>query len=150
MTIDDADNDGMSDTWEMQYFGTLSRDGNGDFDGDGLIDRLEFEAGSDPTLPDTDRDGFNDLKEWIAGTGIRDNTSYFEIARCSTVTNEGTFCLEWDSVTGRVYSVYSATNLLSPSWVTNLYQSPGTGTRRVYTNNDSLYKKYFRLGVKLE
>jgi len=45
----DSDGDGMDDDWEMAYFGTLARDGAGDFDGDGLTDRQEFLAGTDPT-----------------------------------------------------------------------------------------------------
>src|SRR5205823_4864053 len=31
------------------YFGTLARDGTGDFDGDGLSDLAEYLAGTDPT-----------------------------------------------------------------------------------------------------
>jgi hypothetical protein len=45
----DSDGDGMDDDWEMAYFGTLSRDGTGDFDGDGQTDLQEFLAGTDPT-----------------------------------------------------------------------------------------------------
>ena len=36
--IVDTDGDGMDDQWEMYYFGTLARDGTGDFDGDGVSD----------------------------------------------------------------------------------------------------------------
>jgi hypothetical protein len=39
----------MDDDWEMAYFGTLARDGTGDFDGDGQTDLEEFRAGTDPT-----------------------------------------------------------------------------------------------------
>src|SRR5207249_3272359 len=42
--IVDTDNDGMDDTWERKYFGTLARDGTGDFDNDGQSDRAEFLA----------------------------------------------------------------------------------------------------------
>ncbi|MFH0729314.1 MAG: Ig domain-containing protein [Pseudomonadota bacterium] len=45
----DSDGDGLSDEWEMKYFGTLDRDGNGDFDGDGISDRDEYLNGTDPT-----------------------------------------------------------------------------------------------------
>jgi Tol biopolymer transport system component len=45
----DSDSDGLDDTWEMAYFGNLDRDGSGDFDGDGLTDREEYRAGTDPT-----------------------------------------------------------------------------------------------------
>jgi hypothetical protein len=48
-SIDDTDGDGMSDAWEMEHFGTLDRDGTGDFDGDGVSDLDEFLNGTDPT-----------------------------------------------------------------------------------------------------
>ena len=51
-SIDDTDGDGMNDSWEMARFGTLDRDGNGDFDGDGISDLDEYLAGSDPTAED--------------------------------------------------------------------------------------------------
>ena len=45
----DMDRDGLSDGWEMYYFGDLSQDGSGDFDGDGMTNAEEYEYGSDPT-----------------------------------------------------------------------------------------------------
>lgn len=45
---DDSDQDGMPDDWEMIYFGNLDRNGTGDFDGDGVSDRDEYSAGTDP------------------------------------------------------------------------------------------------------
>ncbi len=49
-SIHDSDGDGMLDAWEMQYFGSLDRDGTGDFDQDGISDLEEFLFGSDPTI----------------------------------------------------------------------------------------------------
>lgn len=51
-SIGDTDGDGMNDDWEMAQFGTLDRDGSGDFDGDGISDLDEYLAGSDPTDED--------------------------------------------------------------------------------------------------
>lgn len=38
----DLDNDGMADSWETSNFGDLTRDGTGDFDGDGYTDLEEY------------------------------------------------------------------------------------------------------------
>jgi hypothetical protein len=45
----DTDGDGLDDDWEETFFSNLARDGNGDFDQDGLSDRQEFLSGTDPT-----------------------------------------------------------------------------------------------------
>ncbi|MFC3149443.1 putative Ig domain-containing protein [Litoribrevibacter euphylliae] len=44
----DTDGDGLLDEWELDNFGDLSRDGTGDFDGDGYTDLEEFERGWNP------------------------------------------------------------------------------------------------------
>jgi len=47
----DTDGDGMDDAWELAHFGTLDRDGTGDFDGDGISDLDEYLLGTNPTVP---------------------------------------------------------------------------------------------------
>jgi hypothetical protein len=49
-SIIDVDGDGMNDAWEMEHFGTLERNGAGDYDNDGISDLEEFLNGSDPTF----------------------------------------------------------------------------------------------------
>jgi hypothetical protein len=56
----DSDGDGISDSWEMLYFGNLSKDGSQDSDADGLTDYSEFLSKTNPTLKDTDGDGLAD------------------------------------------------------------------------------------------
>ena len=48
----DTDGDGLADDWELENFGTLDRDGTGDFDNDGVSDLEEFENGTDPNTQD--------------------------------------------------------------------------------------------------
>lgn len=48
--ITDNDADGMPDAWEYSYFGNVSRNGSGDFDGDGYTDLQEFQNKTDPKL----------------------------------------------------------------------------------------------------
>ncbi|MDH5327841.1 MAG: hypothetical protein OEZ68_18160 [Gammaproteobacteria bacterium] len=56
----DTDGDGMDDDWEREHFGDLSRDGTGDFDGDGISDLEEYLSGFNPTLiPPTSPSGFS-------------------------------------------------------------------------------------------
>lgn len=45
----DTDGDGMDDNWEIANFGSLDRDGTGDFDGDGVSDLDEYLNGTDAT-----------------------------------------------------------------------------------------------------
>jgi hypothetical protein len=56
----DRDADGLPDDWETERFGNLSQTGGGDFDGDGLSNLQEYEAGADPTNADSDGDGVRD------------------------------------------------------------------------------------------
>jgi hypothetical protein len=58
----DDDNDGLPDTWELEY-GLNIRDASSadsDLDQDGLIALLEYQNSTDPTDPDSDQDGVND------------------------------------------------------------------------------------------
>ncbi len=58
----DSNGDGVPDYWELAY-GLDPDDANLDFDSDGLSDREEYFARSNPTLGDTDRDGIDDHTE---------------------------------------------------------------------------------------
>ena len=49
--LEDSDGDRLEDPWEILYFGDLSQDDLGDFDGDGAANRLEYDRGTDPTDP---------------------------------------------------------------------------------------------------
>ncbi len=51
-SIDDADNDGLPDWWEMHYFGNLTQTGDQDFDNDGYTNLQEYASDTDPTVKD--------------------------------------------------------------------------------------------------
>ena len=81
----DTDNDGMPASYEASYSDILNslngNDGDLDYDGDGLINYLEYVFGSNPTLTDTDGDGTSDLEE--LSTVDTDNDGmpdYYEIS----------------------------------------------------------------------
>jgi Tol biopolymer transport system component len=83
----DSDKDGMDDDWELAHFGTLSRDGTGDFD----------------------KDGASDLEEYRAGTNPAESASLLRMVQINTV-GEGepvvrTTALQWTAIPGRTYRV---------------------------------------------
>jgi hypothetical protein len=63
----DSDGDGLLDAWEINFFGNLDQDAEGDFDGDGLTNLEELQRGTHPTLSDTDHDGVADKIEILQG-----------------------------------------------------------------------------------
>lgn len=85
----DSDGDGMDDNWELANFGTLSRDGRGDFDGDGA----------------------SDLAEFLAETNPKDPASVLKIIRLNSPAQ-----VEWRSQAGVRYRVQYTDSLLAPVW----------------------------------
>ena len=61
----DNDFDELPDSWEITHWGgTGVQNGNGDPDGDGLINFKEYFGGLNPKVNDTDGDGLKDLQEY--------------------------------------------------------------------------------------
>jgi hypothetical protein len=56
----DSDGDGMPDGWEWKHFGTMSRDGTRDYDGDTVTDAAEFAGQTEP----------NDIKALLQFTNL--------------------------------------------------------------------------------
>ncbi|MGZ5544354.1 MAG: choice-of-anchor J domain-containing protein, partial [Limisphaerales bacterium] len=85
----DVNNNGISDEWETQYFGSASaaHAGNIDTDGDGASDFAEFMAGTSPTNP-------NDVLQFAA----------------PAVLSDGRVQLDWPSVSGRSYRILGSTD----------------------------------------
>ncbi|MBX7211435.1 MAG: hypothetical protein K1X78_24225 [Verrucomicrobiaceae bacterium] len=62
--FEDADDDGLSDDWEFENFGSRSAtNGAGDEDNDGVTNAVEFHYGTSPWSSDTDDDGLSDAAE---------------------------------------------------------------------------------------
>ncbi|OIO69669.1 MAG: hypothetical protein AUJ58_05255 [Zetaproteobacteria bacterium CG1_02_55_237] len=75
-TADDSDGDGLTDSDELNTYGTDPN--NADTDGDGLSDGAEVTAGTNPLLADTDGDGVGDGIEVFRGQNpLVANTVYF-------------------------------------------------------------------------
>jgi hypothetical protein len=123
-TTDDRDSDGLSDRWEMGFRTNLTDLGAGDYDGDGANDKNEYQAGTDPT----------------------DASSLFEFKSIKTVPNT---LLSWSSATGKVYSLWVSTDLVSSSFTNSGVQLPATPPLNTYTVEvDQAESAYFQLRVE--
>ncbi len=118
--VDDTDHDGIPDAWERYYFGSLNAvNGSTDRDGDGSKDWQEWVAGSDPT---------NRLDQFqITST---------RLGPVNQMLGAPGMVLEWNSATGRTYTIYYATQMQNaPVIWTILDQVQGTGGTISYTND---------------
>jgi hypothetical protein len=119
----DANNNGMSDAWEQTQFGAVSPARN--------------------RATDTDRDGFTDYAEFVAGTDPNQPTSALRLHEPIKLVNNSVR-LQWPSVPGRGYRVqishdgvtwFNATNWLlansTGSSYTELVDLPGATFYRV-------------------
>lgn len=84
----DSDGDGMSDDWELLYFGADGAHPDDDFDGDGLSNLREFRAGTHP----------------------KNAQSVFAVVEVARVP--AGLRLRWSSVAGKTYRVRRASTLL--------------------------------------
>ncbi|MCF7818733.1 MAG: DUF6298 domain-containing protein [Kiritimatiellales bacterium] len=108
----DADMDGMADAWEIQYFGGTNIAGGGpdeDWDKDGRINLEEFQAGTDPTDP-------NSLLKVI-----------------SFAPSGTSWVIKWTSVANRHYSVDWSHSIGDP-WELVASNIPATPPVNTYTN----------------
>lgn len=124
--ITDSDNDGMADSWETTYFGNLSRNGQGDFDGDGLSDLAEFLAGTLPNNP---------------GSVLRMER---------TVTNNLVqTTVSWLSVSGKVYRVQYKNSLADPGWndLAGDVTATGSSASKTDTTSTGQPQRFYRVEV---
>src|SRR5205085_1519075 len=121
-TAADSDNDGLPDDWELAHFGNLSRDGSGDFDGDGLTDLAEFQAGTNP----------NDASD----------TLRLEITLGTTDT-----LLRFSAIAGHNYRVEFTDNLNSPAWqlLQDVSGVPNSGPIEITTPSGNPIERFYRV-----
>ena len=120
----DSDGDGLDDDWELAYFGTLARDGTGDFDGDGQTDLAEYHAGTNPA----------------------NDQSILRVLTLASAGGSSTTVL-WSAVPGKSYRVQFMDNADDSGW----NDLPGTVTAtsstgsRVDTSAASAGKRFYRV-----
>jgi hypothetical protein len=86
---EDSDGNGLPDAWELQYFGIIGVDPGDDLDGDGMSNRQEY----------------------LAGTNPNDSESRFAVVEVTAVP--GGVRIEWSSEPGRTYRIRRAASLLA-------------------------------------
>ncbi len=124
----DSDLDGMPDVWEKKHHldAGAAGDADGDGDDDGVGNREEYVADTDPENPDS----------CFQTTGVP-GTDSFEV-RCATSTN-------------RLYALDAASNLTDGVWFPVPGQGPrrGTGADDVLVDTNRVSRRYYRLRVEL-
>jgi hypothetical protein len=101
----DEDEDGMSDLWEQQY--GLSPEDDGTLHPD------------ESPLADPDGDGWNNLKESIAGTDPFHGDPPDGFLQATITPNPalaGVFTVKWPSLPGKLYTLHVSPNLTALSW----------------------------------
>lgn len=119
----DLNANGLPDAWELTFFGTLGVNPNADPDGDGMSNKQEYLAGTNPT---------NSL----------DNLKITVFNSSPGGTNAS---LTWSSVLTRYYSIQETTNLTSQVWINNsagVIVPNGLFTTRAFTDSNATNRFY--------
>jgi hypothetical protein len=127
-TFLDVNHNGISDAWEMAYFGsaTTNRTQMTDTDGDGMTDYAEFIAGTNPT---------NAASKLVFGS--------------VTVQSNRFVQLQWAAVPGRIYQLQTLTNTVSWVPLTDWIQASGSLMSFTATNfNFDSHAHIFRVQVR--
>ena len=126
----DANQNGISDSWEKFYFGSST------------TNRTQY--------TDTDGDGMSDYAEFIAGTNPTNAASRLFFLGATLLTNK-LVQLEWAAIPGRLYQVQSCvlatTNLLSWTPMTGWQQASGSPMYYATTNSNQGVRA-FRVEVR--
>jgi len=81
----DTNSNDIPDYWEMFYFGNLNRDGSGDYNTDGIIDRFKWQARANPTVDESEN------------VHLRRSFSYDPMGRLVEITGLNTHTIQHDA-----------------------------------------------------
>jgi len=123
----DVNHNGISDAWEMDYFGSV--------------------ATNRTQLTDSDHDGMTDYAEFIAGTDPTDAASRFYFTG-ETIQSNRLVQMQWTVVTNRLYQVSVSTNLVSWLPVTDWLQASNDPTMNYTPTNSGDGSHFYRVQVR--
>jgi hypothetical protein len=116
----DTDDDGLPDTWEIQYFGDLDETANGDVDNDGFTNAEEYANGTNPTVSDA-----TNTYPFVEGWNVPGNVNYIVI---SGIYNIAFFDQTYGLTT---YNHFNTLTELT-AWVTHIYSVHGRLSTQQY------------------
>ncbi|MBI1842286.1 MAG: S8 family serine peptidase [Verrucomicrobia bacterium] len=126
-SIVDANNNGIADSWEQQYFGGV--------------------AASHPGDLDSDNDGMTDLQEFLAGTNPTQAESKLRVLP-PVVFPTGSVQVSWPSTFGRAYRLVGSDDLSNWSPVTDWVFSSGLATSVTLGPETLVQKLFLRLETR--
>ena len=144
----DGDNSGAS-AWDMGAYELVHP--LADSDHDGLADTNEINTlRTNPTTNDTDEDGQPDGDEIFAGVNPLNPESIFAPALQNPSNAVGAVILHWQSNTGRLYTVQTTPNLLSP-WtnIPTYVDVPGVAGTMAFTNATPSFDDFYNVRVRM-
>lgn len=100
---------------------------------------------SDDAAVDSDGDEFSNLEEYIAGTDPLDDESYF---RMTDLTTQDGRSVEFLSISGRVYSLFAASNFFDGVLWHIVTQAPGSNGVMTLTDTNTAARRYYRIAVE--
>lgn len=117
------DTNGLPIAWELLNFGTVGIDPNADPDGDGMSNKQEY----------------------LAGTNPHDATDKLLVTTVSAASAGTSVTLTWKSVATRCYYVQKKLDLSAPAWSDSglgLIASDGASTSRIINDSDAPARFY--------
>ncbi|VGO20320.1 lamin tail domain-containing protein [Pontiella sulfatireligans] len=121
-----SDSDALPDDWEIDYFGSINAANGGEDD-------------------DWDNDGASNYNEWRAGTDPTNAVSVFKFESLETAEDS---VFTWQSATGKTYSLWISTNLVSGDFLLSISPISSTPPLNTYTVGvDDVECTYYQLRV---
>ena len=126
-TFFDVNTNGISDSWERNYFSSVS------------TNRTQ--------LTDTDGDGMTDYAEFIAGTDPNNASSVLELTPPAAQPN-GDLRFDWPSVPGRAYRLAASTDLVNWMPLSDWIGATTTTSSVVLAPQTNSASYFYRLEVR--